>query len=188
MNDNQQNSGQVADKTAPSQVREEQTANSVNELNRRKFLTNMLGLTGGVIALTLGVPLAGFALSPALKKEKVQWLPIGSVSDMKTGEPTKVTYSFEKIDGWVKGSDKRTVWVVKKSDSDIVVFSPNCTHLGCGYNWDPGSKEFKCPCHGAVFTIDGEVKAGPPPRPLDRYETKVAEGKISIGKLLVEEG
>lgn len=188
MNDEQKNSGPAAGSNEKCPCCEEQTTGSIAEMDRRKFLTTMLGVSGGTIALTMGVPLAGYALSPAMKKEKVEWISIGGLADIKTGEPTKVNYSFEKSDGWVKGEVKKTAWVVKKNENDILVFSPYCTHLGCGYNWDPGSKQFKCPCHGAVFTMEGDIVSGPQPRPLDRYETKVADGKLAIGKLIIAEG
>lgn len=158
------------------------------EINRRKFLTTMLGLTGSVIGLSLSVPLVGYALSPALVKEKTDFVPIGSIADYKAGEPTKVNYSYKKKDGWVDTEVRKSAWVVKKDDNNITVFSPNCTHLGCGYAWDSAAQQFKCPCHGAVFSVEGEILAGPPPRPLDRFETKVAEGKLFIGKLVQGEG
>lgn len=167
---------------------EQKQAPTSDEINRRQFLTTMLGLTGSVIGLSLAVPLTGYALSPAMVKEKTEFVPIGSVADFKVGEPIKVNYSFRKKDGWVETEVKKSAWVVKKDDNNLTVFSPNCTHLGCGYSWDAASKQFKCPCHGAVFSLEGEVVAGPPPRPLDRFETKVAEGKVLIGKLLEGEG
>jgi len=184
------NSGLGADNCSSVQrpANNSQPAAGGEDMDRRRFLITLLGMTGGAIALTFGVPLTGYALSPAMKKEKIDWIPIGNPADFKVGEPTKVDYSFEKIDGWVKSTVKKTAWVVKKSESDILVFSPNCTHLGCGYNWDPGSKQFKCPCHGAVFTMEGDIVSGPQPRPLDRYENKVIDGKLAIGKLIVAEG
>ncbi|MHB8170392.1 MAG: QcrA and Rieske domain-containing protein [Thermincolia bacterium] len=159
-----------------------------DEMDRRKFLTTMVGMTGGAIAMIFAVPLTGFALSPAMKKEKVEWITIGKIADFKVGEPIQVKYSFEKIDGWVQQKVSATAWVNKKSDMDVLVFSPNCTHLGCGYKWEAAKKSFYCPCHGAMFGPEGEIITGPQPRPLDRYETKIADGQLQIGKLIKSEG
>ena len=50
-----------------------------------------------------------------------------------------------------------TAWVVKQPNSEVVAFSPQCTHLGCAYHWDAPSHTFICPCHTSVFSIDGKV-------------------------------
>jgi len=34
-----------------------------------------------------------------------------------------------------------------------------------------------------VFDLDGRVLGGPPPRPLDRYEVKIEDGVLYVGKL-----
>ena len=39
---------------------------------------------------------------------------------------------------------------------DIVAYSTLCAHMGCPLNYDPASRDFKCPCHFSVF--DSEKK------------------------------
>ena len=39
----------------------------------------------------------------------------------------------------------------------VTAFGPQCTHLGCAYHWEQGKKQFLCPCHTSVFSIDGKV-------------------------------
>lgn len=41
-----------------------------------------------------------------------------------------------------------------------------CTHLGCIARYQPDANQITCPCHGSRFELDGEVLAGPAPRPL----------------------
>jgi len=41
-----------------------------------------------------------------------------------------------------------------------------CTHLGCITRYQPDADQIACPCHGSRFQLDGEVIAGPAPRPL----------------------
>ncbi len=41
-----------------------------------------------------------------------------------------------------------------------------CTHLGCITRYQPDANQIACPCHGSRFALDGEVLAGPAPRPL----------------------
>ncbi len=75
----------------------------------------------------------------------------------------------------------RAVWVVTKDGENFTVFNPRCTHLTCAYNWKeegPHKGHFFCPCHDAVFDINGEVLGGPPPRPLDTLPAKVEKGRL----------
>ncbi len=37
-----------------------------------------------------------------------------------------------------------------------------------------------CPCHGGVYYKDGSVAAGPPPRPLSRYEIRIEGGQVQL--------
>ena len=46
--------------------------------------------------------------------------------------------------------------------------------------WLPDAELFLCPCHGGVFYHDGSVAAGPPPRPLTRYDVRVNGGQVEI--------
>ena len=45
---------------------------------------------------------------------------------------------------------------------------------------------FSIPCQG-VIAIDGKVLAGPAPRPLDRYETKIDGKKLLLGRVITPE-
>ena len=54
------------------------------------------------------------------------------------------------------------------------------THLGCRVRWINDQKQYFCPCHNAAFDKIGLVVSGPPPKPLDRYETKVEDNQLYI--------
>ena len=84
-------------------------------------------------------------------------------------------------DGWKLISEKATVWVVKRSETEVIAFSPVCTHLGCAYRWEEQKQHFLCPCHSSTFGLDGQVLSGPAPRPLDRYEVRIENGKLLLG-------
>jgi menaquinol-cytochrome c reductase iron-sulfur subunit len=48
-------------------------------------------------------------------------------------------------------------------------------------NWVAAAERFICPCHGGVYDIRGVRTGGPPPRPLDRFYTRVAGGRLEVG-------
>ena len=52
--------------------------------SRRSFLEIGTAFIGGVLGLAAGIPLIGFAISPAFKKGESKWLTWVSPTDSKT--------------------------------------------------------------------------------------------------------
>ena len=121
-------------------------------------------------------------LPPKVRRES-EWVDAGDITKLQLKTPVELIFRKNLVDGWKISSEKQTAWAVKLSDQKIVAFGPQCTHLGCAYHWDEAKSEFLCPCHSSVFSVDGAVISGPAPRPLDRYETKVENGKLLLGAL-----
>ena len=147
---------------------------------RRAFLKACMAFIGGLISLAMGVPLIGFAISPALKKASKKWVDLGIVDLLKGSRYRKINYTFQSKDGWVEANKKRSVYVTDEGEANFVVFSRVCTHLGCLVRWDEKKGQFLCPCHGGVFDKEGNVVAGPPPRPLEKLPVKVEDGVVYV--------
>ena len=108
---------------------------------------------------------------------------MGKLEAFEIGKPTLATFTRSKVNGWEKTVNSYGVFVLRKSETDALVLSNKCTHLGCHVNWNADKQEYICPCHDAQFGINGEVLGGPPPRPLDRYtgdQIKVEDGTLLI--------
>src|SRR4029079_9706007 len=105
---------------------------------------------------------------------------LAAADELATGVPTQLEYVATLQDGYHETKTQKAVWAVKQANGDVTVFSPICTHLGCGYHWDGGSQQFKCPCHGSVFDVSGRVVGGPAPRPLDALPSKVDKGRLLV--------
>jgi cytochrome b6-f complex iron-sulfur subunit len=71
--------------------------------------------------------------------------------------------------------------LVRKSGGELVAFSAVCTHLGCIVQWEKQKQSFLCPCHAGLYSADGKVVSGPPPKPLARIPLAVANGVITVG-------
>jgi len=155
-----------------------------HHISRRDFIKVATASVGGVIGAVLGIPAILYLVDPALKAGgRDAWVPLGPVENFEIGKPTLVTFVRTKVNGWEKTSNSYGVFVIRKSETDFLVLSNRCTHLSCRVNWNEEKQEYICPCHDAAFSLEGEVLAGPPPRPLDRYEgetLKVEEGVLSI--------
>jgi len=150
------------------------------EPKRRTFLAWVSGGIATCIGLMLGVPLAGYTILPALRRRKTKWSDAGPVDPLQSGIPHEMNLVISVTDGWQKKSTKKSVWAVKKEKGTIAVYSPLCTHLGCGYRWDAQRKQFHCPCHNSVFSLNGEVLSGPAPRPLDTLPVKIEKGRLFV--------
>ncbi len=148
--------------------------------SRREFLKRSIFALGGLIALGLAVPSSIYVLSPLWKHDEEDWVEIADAAKIPKGEPIKVDYVRRKKDGWVTIEERASVWVVTPDGQEFTIFDPRCTHLGCPYRWESNKHQFLCPCHNGIFSIDGAVLAGPPPRPLDRLSSKVVRGKLLI--------
>jgi menaquinol-cytochrome c reductase iron-sulfur subunit len=154
---------------------------------RRSFYITAINLLGSLIAAALAIPATVYLLMRPKGEEDNGLAEVAEMNQLTIGKPQEVIYIRKRVDGWRKVSEKASTWVVRTDDHSVVAFDPACTHLGCAYHWDVPAKHFICPCHASAFSIDGKVLAGPAPRPLDRYITKVEGGKILIGSE-VEQG
>jgi glycine/D-amino acid oxidase-like deaminating enzyme/nitrite reductase/ring-hydroxylating ferredoxin subunit len=68
--------------------------------------------------------------------------------------------------GGVIESGQRKVAVWKDAEGVPHAFSAACTHKGCTLTWNNADLTWDCPCHGSVFSCDGQVIHGPATAPL----------------------
>jgi menaquinol-cytochrome c reductase iron-sulfur subunit len=157
-------------------------------MTRRGFYVSVIYGLWGLIGAALSIPAAVYLLFPPRLRKAPEFVQAGDVSQLEPRVPVEMVFRQNRVDGWKIVSEKTTAWVVKLADNNVVAFGPQCTHLGCAYHWDESRTEFLCPCHTSVFSVEGKVVSGPAPRALDRYETKVANGKLLLGALHESKG
>ena len=86
-----------------------------------------------------------------------------------------------------KWLNEQRVWIIR-NEKGIYVLWARCTHLGCTPNWFGDQSRFKCPCHGSNYTIQGDVIAGPAPRPLWRCKVELSsKGDLIVDKAVLED-
>jgi menaquinol-cytochrome c reductase iron-sulfur subunit len=150
------------------------------KISRQAFLERLILFLGGLISIMVGVPLVGFIFKPLFKALPPVWRPVGTVDSFKVGETAAVTFLQASPLPWAGVTAKTAAWLRRESAGTFTAFSVSCTHLGCPVRWRPDAQLFMCPCHGGVYYKDGAVAAGPPPKPLPRYATRVMDGQVEI--------
>jgi menaquinol-cytochrome c reductase iron-sulfur subunit len=154
---------------------------SREEVGRRRFLAGIIGVVAGAVATIVGLPAIGYVVSPGVKKQgSGEWITLGPLSSLTLGIPSGFPYSRTITDGWVQSTQSGTAYALTVDGQTCSVFSDVCTHLSCRVSFKPDTLTFVCPCHDAIFSATGAVVSGPPPRPLDQFESRIEGGQIQI--------
>jgi menaquinol-cytochrome c reductase iron-sulfur subunit len=155
-------------------------------MTRRMLFTGGAMAAGGIATAAIALPAIGFALGPVFKEEKVPFQDVGPLSDFTADDYAPVTIT---ITSGVGEAGKSTAYIRKgnpqlpgESSSEYIAISTRCAHLGCPVRWVTSAERFVCPCHGGVYDFQGKVVGGPPPRPLDRFVTRVKDGQVQLGQ------
>ena len=163
------------------------------EQSRRTFMAQATIALGGVIGISLAIPL----VTSMLKKATAN-------------TPVKVTFDVHETNGYFGAADsEQFVWAVRASDAEMekarpelyngpdklpypvvnmgfTVFSPLCPHLGCRYSYNEAQKKFLCPCHGSEYNVLGVHEAGPALRGLDPLPLRDYQGKVQVSWILYQ--
>lgn len=162
------------------------------QVSRRQFLNYTLTGAGGFMAAGIMVPMLRMAIDPVLTASASgEFVNVGLGVDDIDSEPQLVEWEVEEEDAWYKSSVKRTAYVFRNDEDEIIAHSPICKHLGCYVSWE-GSEdypdEYFCPCHDGRYYKDGTNVPGTPPLgPLDQYEFKVDNDMLFLGNPVEQE-
>lgn len=153
---------------------------SVETDGRRRFLTRAVIAVQALIGGALGVVLGGAVVSPGLVRRDQSWLPAAKFSDLIQDLPTPVAVRVARQDGYAQIVERKTVFLIKTGEAQVMALDSTCTHLGCRVSWNAEAKALMCPCHGGVFDATGAVTSGPPPGPLRPVEARVDNGQVLV--------
>jgi menaquinol-cytochrome c reductase iron-sulfur subunit len=153
-----------------------------HQVSRRDFIKGTAAVIGGLIGELIGIPSLAYLLSPAVKfqGESDAVIALGPLVNYPIGIPTRFDFTQTKVNGWERTATNYGLYVFKKSENEVRVFSDVCTHLGCRVTWHADQEHYISPCHDGHFDIVGNVVSGPPPRPLDEFVTKIEGGELFV--------
>jgi menaquinol-cytochrome c reductase iron-sulfur subunit len=194
--------------TVPTVATAEATAEQATDerFPRSRLLERATLGIGGLVALAVALPTAGFALLPSFLGGKQRPVDLGPIAAFPEGEFVIATFLADRQAGEVS---RRAAYVRNNGLlgdlPSFTIMSSRCTHVGCPtqpngpllsaqrraertQNGEVGlvptqPSGFGCPCHGSQFDNEGNRTAGPAPRALDRYEFSIREGHLWLGRL-----
>jgi menaquinol-cytochrome c reductase iron-sulfur subunit len=153
-----------------------------HQIGRRDFIKGTVAVIGGFIGTLISIPSVAYLLSPAVKAggESSEVITLGPLENYPIGIPTRFDFTQTKVNGWERTATNYGLYVIRRSENEVWVFSDVCTHLGCRVTWYEDQKHYISPCHDGHFDIMGNVVSGPPPRPLDEFLTKIEGGELFV--------
>ena len=134
-------------------------------LSRKQFLgvawlTSIFALIGESLAalFTFIQPINTGGFGGIVRAGTVDEFPPGTVHQIKAGR----------------------FYIYRLDDGSFLAIWQRCTHLGCSVPWEEENDIFHCPCHGSLFSKEGEVLGGPAPRPLDLFPVEIVDGEVLV--------
>ena len=147
-------------------------------LSRSGFLQFGFWVASGLAGLTVGGASAQFLVGHSLATSEGQWTEVGMVTHLPPGQMHRVVFQLQSKDLWRNYEHRGVLFVFSQDGANYTVLDGTCTHLGCNVRWIEESTQFSCPCHHGIYSQEGDVIEGPPPKPLRRLETRLENGVL----------
>ena len=168
----------------------------------RSLEASTLGI-GAAIGAVVTLPVLGFMVLPSFTNVEEKDADLGPIDNFPEGEYVIASYLSNPKAGEVS---RRTAFVRNNGATDagvpsFTILYSRCVHLGCpvqpngpideqarknvnGVELRPVlAQSFGCPCHGGLYDSEGNRRAGPPVRSLDRYTFSIKNGRLVLGQL-----
>jgi cytochrome b6-f complex iron-sulfur subunit len=136
-------------------------------VKRRNFLKWLLAILSTVTVSSFVYPVLRF-LAPPGSEAKALKLILRKV-DVPVGGAKNIVFN------------NTPVIIFNNKDKGYIALSKVCTHLGCIVEYNPEENILVCPCHAGIYDLEGNVRSGPPPKPLTKLPVRVEGENIVIG-------
>jgi Rieske Fe-S protein len=154
-------------------------------MTRQKMLTGAFVGLSGLMGAIIAVPVTVAVLAPSFETVKEYAVDIGPTNlypKAGSGQIPWHAVTFENRPHDSTGLARRLVYIRNDGNDKFTAIANTCMHLGCPVQ--ANATGFACPCHGGQYDSQGRRIAGPPVRPLNRYETTVNDkGHLILGRL-----
>ena len=179
------------------------TPASLPTYTRSRFLeASTIGLSAAIGAVVT-LPVLGFMVLPSFTNLEEGEADLGPIANFPEGTFVIASYLANPKAGEVS---RRTAFVrnnglAEGDKPSFTILYSRCVHLGCpvqpngpidekakidvdGVELRPVlAQSFGCPCHGGLYDSEGNRRAGPPVRSMDRYTYSIKDGRLVLGEL-----
>jgi cytochrome b6-f complex iron-sulfur subunit len=130
------------------------------EPGRRRFLDALMKCGFVSTAIAIAYPVSRYHVPPVTDEPTTESVVAGRLADLQAN--SGMVFKF--------GSQPA---LLVRTPGKLTAVSATCTHLGCTVKFKPETGQLYCPCHKGIYDLAGNVVAGPPPRPLERYAVRL---------------
>lgn len=137
---------------------------------RRRLVSWLLGTSLGAVAVSVLYPILRYVLPPPESEAQTGRVLAGHRSELppNSGE----IFRFGAKPGIL----------IDTPAGEFRAFSAVCTHLACTVQYRKDLQEIWCACHGGRYNLEGVPVAGPPPRPLERYDVALKGNDVWVSR------
>lgn len=137
---------------------------------RRRFLNFLLGTSWGALLVAILYPIVKFLIPPPSAESSQSSVVAGTVKELHPNS------------GKIFKFGSKPGILIRTPAGEFRAFSAICTHLGCIVQYRPDLRHIWCACHNGHYDLYGRNIAGPPPRPLERYQVNIRGNEIIVSK------
>lgn len=149
-------------------------------MQRRTFFRWLTLILSAVYVAFVSIPGIGLLIEPLGKhSRKGRRRRLVKLNDLDVDEPRKIVITDRRTDAWTRYPEGPigSVWMIRRADGKVDVFSVTCPHLGCPVDHLTAEKKFFCPCHEGSYAEDGSIIEGPQQRGMDRLDVTIEDVK-----------
>ncbi len=126
---------------------------------------SLVGLGGSVL-----YPVMHYFVPPPVKEVAAGSVVAARVDELPSGS------------GKIFNFGGRPAILVRTPTGAYRAFSAVCTHLGCTVQYRADLGHIWCACHDGHYDLNGQVLAGPPPRPLPEYVVTLKGQEVIVSR------
>lgn len=138
---------------------------------RRNFLNWFLGTSTGAFIISVFYPVARYLIPPRVEESTARTVALSIKPE-----------SIKPNSGEVFKFGNQPAILIRTPEGDLRAFAAICTHLACIVQYRDDLSRIWCACHNGHFDLFGRNVAGPPPRPLERYDVNLRGDEIVVSK------